>query len=221
MSSKLSLTVLCLPLCCNAADGAEPSNRPWLEQYRLTIGLSLKSVDFDIYPEDSLDAAGTLSEDFHTTAFITLSGPPAYFGESSWGWFIEYSLSRFVLHRQLINDQLIDLGTSMTGFDVYIAPTLFYTFNSPDLLEGEHERINIGLGAGLGYLKASGDIILTESGGQRLAVDITNAGLAIVLFVEYQSEHFSSRIAGGGTSHTSKGLEYEAFGFEWSFGYSF
>ncbi len=221
MSSKLLLAVLSLPLCCNAGDATETTNQSWLEQSRWTIGVSLKSVDFDIYPEGSLNAAGTLSEDFHTTPFITLSGPPAYFGDSPWGWFIEYSLSQFALNRQLINDQLIDLGTSMTGYDVYIAPTLFYRFDTPNLVAGEHDRINAGLGAGLGYLKASGSVILTASGGKRLAVDISNAGLAIVIFVEYLSDHFRSRIAGGGTSYTSNGLEYEAFGFEWSFGYSF
>ena len=198
-----------------------PPAAAFFGQHRLTIGVSFNSVDFDVYPQGSLNAAGTLSEDFHTTPFVTLSGSPSYFDDSSFGWFFEYSLSRFALNQQLVNDSLVDLGSSVSGYDIYIAPTLFYSFRGPFLLHRADETINVGVGAGLGYLKASGDIILTESNGQRLAIDIADAGLAVVIFVEYQAGHFHSRISGGGTSYTDAGLEYDAFGFEWSVGYSF
>ena len=78
-----------------------------------------------------------------------------------------------------------------------------------------------GLGVGLGYLNAGGDIVFTESTQQRVEIDVSGAAIAVSLFLDYSFGHFVTRISGGLTSHTQGAYDYDAFGFSWSFGYIF
>ena len=100
-----------------------------LSAYRLTPGISLRSTDLDVYNKGSTDTNGTLSEDFSYWPFIMLSSPYKYFGESNWGGLMEYSFSGFELNQQLVNDELVDLGTSVKGYYAFVTPTMFYSFS--------------------------------------------------------------------------------------------
>ena len=192
-----------------------------LSSYRLTPGITLKSTDFDVYNKGSTSTNGTLSEDFAYWPFVVLGSPYKYFGESNWGGLMEYSFSGFKLNQQLVNDELVDLGTSVKGYHAFVTPTLFYSF-SGQRPHGKYDQTVIaGLGVGLGYLNASGDIIFTESTQQRFDIDVSGTALAISLFVDYRFGSFTTRISGRGTTYTEGGFDYDAFGFAWSFGYIF
>jgi hypothetical protein len=192
-----------------------------LSSYRLTSGITLRSTDFDVYNKGSSSTNGTLSEDFSYWPFITLASPYKYFGESNWGGLMEYSISFFELDQQLVNDELADLGTSVKGYYAFVTPTVFYSFTGQEPHGKYDQTVIAGLGVGLGYLNASGDIIFTESTQQRVDLDVSGAALAVSLFVDYRFGSFVTRISGGLTSHTAGAYDYDAFGFSWSFGYIF
>jgi len=213
----LLLVIIALPLISRGDTLVESL----LSAYRLIPGITLRSTDFDVYNKGSTDPNGTLSEDFSYWPFIMLGSPYKYFGESNWGGLMEYSFSGFELNQQLVNDELVDLGTSVKGYYAFVTPTVFYSF-SGQRPHGKYDQTVItGLGVGLGYLKADGDIIFTETTQQRADIDISGAALAISLFLDYRFGSYVTRISGGYTSHAEGAYEYDAFGFSWSFGYIF
>jgi hypothetical protein len=213
----LLLVIMTLPLISRGDTLVESL----LSAYRLTPGVSLRSTDFDVYNKGSTDPNGTLSEDFSYWPFIVLGSPYKYFGESNWGGLMEYSFSGFELNQQLVNDELVDLGTSVKGYYAFITPTVFYSF-SGQRPHGKYDQTLItGLGVGLGYLNASGDIIFTETTQQRADIDVSGVALAVSLFLDYRFGSYVTRISGGLTSHAEGAYEYDAFGFAWSFGYIF
>jgi hypothetical protein len=192
-----------------------------LSSYRVTAGVSVKSVDIDVYNEGSTSANGTLSEEFSYTPYIILGSPYKYFGESNWGGLMEYSFSTFNLSQQIVNDELVDLGTSVKGYDVFVTPTVFYSFFGQNASAKYDHTLITGLGVGIGYLKSTGEIIFTESTQERHEIDVNGLGLAVSIFIDYRIGNFSTRISGGGTSYTQDNLEYDAFAFSWDFGYTF
>ena len=213
----LLLTVIALP----GISRSESFVTSLLASYRLIPGITMKSTDFDVYNKDSSNTNGTLSEDISYSPFILLGSPYRFFGESNWGGLMEYSFSRFELNQQLVNDELVDLGTSVKGYYAYVTPTLFYSFTGQKP-SGKYDQTFIaGLGVGAGYLNGSGDIIFTETTQQRHEIDISGPALAVSLFVEYRFSHFVTRISGRGTTFTHGDYDYDAFGFLWSFGYIF
>lgn len=99
-------------------DGAHPS-------YRITAGLSVYSTDFDIYNKGSLNPGGTLSEELSYSPSIIIGSPYHYFSNSNWASSIEYSFAGFRLNQQLVNNQLVELGTSVNGYNVLSHRPLF------------------------------------------------------------------------------------------------
>lgn len=213
----LFLVVIALP----ATSRGDTLVESLLSSYRLTPGITVRSTDFDVYNKGGTDTNGTLSEDFTYWPFITLGSPYKYFGESNWGGLMEYNFSVFELDQQLVNDELVDLGTSVKGYYAFVTPTLFYSFTGQKPHGKYNQSVITGLGAGLGYLSASGDIIFTETTQQRVEIDVSGAALAVSLFVDYRIGNFTTRISGRGTTYTEGGFDYDAFGFAWSFGYIF
>jgi len=213
----LLLVIIALP----ATSRGDTFVESLLSAYRLTPGVTLRSTDFDVYNKGSTDTNGTLSEDFSYWPFIMLGSPYKYFGESSWGGLMEYSFSVFELDQQLVNDELVDLGTSVKGYYAFATPTVFYSFTGQKPHGKYDQTLIAGLGIGLGYVNASGDIIFTETTQQRLDIDVSGAALAISLFVDYRFGNFVTRISGSGTTYTKGAFDYDAFGFMWSFGYIF
>ena len=217
--SMLFFTVVMMMLPATSWSNTNSENL--LAEYRITAGITFYSTDFDVYNEGSTSTNGTLSEDFTSAPFIILGSPYRYFGASNWGALMEYSFSGFQLNQQLVNDELVDLGTSIKGYYAYITPTLFYSFKGQQSHANPESAIITGLGLGLGYLNASGDIVFTETTQQRLDIDISGMALTVSGFVDYRTGNFMSRISVGLTSLTENELDYDSFGFAWDFGYVF
>ena len=98
---------------------------------------------------------------------------------------------------------------------------MFYSF-SGQRPHGKYDQTLVtGRGAGLGYLNTSGDIIFTETTQQRAAIDVSGVALAVSLFLDYRFGSYMTQISGGLTCHAEGTYEYEAFGFSWSFVYTF
>lgn len=215
--SLLLFLTLATPVC----SWADTSLAGLFEDYRTTMGIKINLIDFDVYNENSTSPNGTLSEDFSYSPIFTLGSPYKYFKDSNWGGLMEYSFSGFRLKKQLVNDRLVNLNTSVDGYYAFATPTLFYSFSNNNAETVSPQKIIAGLGIGLGYLKASGNIIFTETTQQLHDIDISGLALAISMFIDYQQDNFVSRISAGMTSHSKNNLDYDAFGFEWDFAYLF
>ena len=192
-----------------------------LSSYRITAGISVNSIDFDVYNEGGISPNGTLSEEFSYSPIIILGSPYKFIDESNWGGLMEYSFSTFQLNQQLVNDEFVDLGTSVKGYYVFVTPTVFYSFLERNPRNKYDQTLLTGIGVGLGYLKATGDIIFTETTQERHEIDVNGVALAISMFMDYRIGNFVTRISGGLTSHTNDNLDYDAFRFAWNFGYVF
>ena len=221
MHLEKALTLFFIVFMMPGISWSESNTDNLLSSYRITAGITVNSIDFDVYNKDSSNPNGTLSEDFSFYPFIILSSPYKFFAESNWGGLMEYSLSGFQLNQQYTNDNLIDLGTSVKGYYIFATPTLLYSFNGQSLHGNLKPAITAGLGIGIGYLSATGDMIFTESTQERFPIDINGAALAVSLFVDYRTGDFITRISGGLTSHSKNKYEYDAFGFSLDFGYIF
>jgi len=192
-----------------------------LSGHRLTAGVTVNLVEFDVYNRDSTDPNGTLSQDFSYAPIFRLGGPYNFIGKSNWGGMLEYSFTTFKLDQQLVDDQLVDLGTSVDGYYVFVTPALFYSFGQSLSAELNRNTLIAGLGVGLGYLNASGDIRFTETTGELHAFDVSGLALAISLFVDFRRGEFASRLSGGLTTYSKGDFDYDSFGFEWEFSYVF
>jgi len=213
----LPLIALMLP----ATSWGDNHEENFLSSYRVTAGITVNLIDFDVYNKDSTNTNGTLSEDFSYSPFVILGSPYKYFSESNWGGLMEYSFSGFQLNKQYTGGDLVDLGTSVKGYYVFATPTLLYSFRGQNSQDNNYRTIIAGLGIGIGYLNATGDIIFTETTQERFAIDINGAALAVSLFVDYRAGNFITRVSGGLTSHSKNNYDYDAFGFTMDFGYVF
>lgn len=192
-----------------------------IADYGLKIGLGFSSTDFDVYTEGSMDPNGTFSEDFTWFPYLTLVSPYRYFGETRAGGMMEYKISGFRLSRQLVGDDLVDLGSSLSGSYAFVTPTLFYSFTGRNASVTLGQSLIIGIGVGIGYLRANGDIVFTETTGQRFNINISGMAIAVSGFVEYRIHGFELRVYSGLVSHTEGGYDYDAFGFGVNAGYVF
>jgi len=221
MHSRKTLILLLLLIIFPEISWSDAIVENILSSYRVTAGISVKQRQFDVQNEGSINPNGTLSEDFSYTPYIILGSPYRYIGESKWGSFIEYSISTFNLNQQMVNDELVDLGTSVKGYDIFVTPTLFYSFFGQNPSIKHDQTLLSGIGVGVGYLKATGDIIFTETTQERQDIDVSGLDLAVSIFVDYRIGNFTTRITAGGTTYTRDNLDYQAFAFSWDFGYTF
>ena len=221
MYSRHALILLLTISTLSGASWSETTTGNLLSTYRATIGIKINVFDFDVYNKDSTNPNGTLSEDFSYSPIFKLGSPLNYIEDSNWGGLMEYSFSGFTLNQQFVNNRLVDLGTSVKGYYAFVTPTLFYSFAESFTDKDTDLSLITGLGLGIGYLKATGDIIFTETTQQRLEIDVNGLALAISLFVDYRFENFMTRLSGELISHSKGNNDYDAFGFTWDFSYVF
>ena len=82
----------------------------------------------------------------------------SFFGEADIGVLMEYDITSFSLNMQDVGGENVDLGTFVDGYSAFVTPTIFYSFSGRDI-GGKHDQALItGVGFGLAYLHASGDI---------------------------------------------------------------
>ncbi len=192
------------------------------ERTGITVGLSSRWIEFDYTSDAELEKdvptpAGVMTRDLGTTLLLRLDAPldrQAHF-------LIEAGLSPFDLSRQSIDDRerTRDLGTRVQGLYAHLTPMVaaFVPSKTPLPL-----RYGIGLGVGVGYLRARGDMILTEDGSNtRREVDIAGFGLSFALFLQIEYDRWQSRVQAAGPMLDRDGGAYSMNILSWDLGYRF
>lgn len=215
-----------LPVCAEAARPPSPPQEPdyvlypepreinWYNGFRMFVGTSTKQVTFTVQDKKTLRKQGALTEEMQTSPSIHFETPYYYFNNdpaSKTGWYIELGYSSFAVSKQEIGDEnsdvLVDMGTSVTGRYLYLTPVAFYNFGDLNIKQGCGlslsttdacgQSFKFGIGIGIGYLQAKGDIILTETPGQeRVSIDTNEIGSTIVVLMEYRLNNWMLRARG-------------------------
>ena len=188
--------------------------------YRVTTGINVSATDFDVYNKGSTDTNGTLTEDFSYAPFIILGSPYKFLKDSRWGLLMEYNFSGFRLSKQFVTGENVNLGTSVNGYYAFVTPTLFYLFDNAVLADRRRSLI-AGMGIGIGYLKATGNIKLTETTNQLFDIDVSGVATAISLFVDYRIGDFMTRLSGDLTTLSEGDFDYDSFAFNLGVSYVF
>lgn len=194
-----------------------------MEGYSLTIGASVKQLDFDYYRSvDDDDPAGSMTEGMYVTYLIRAGSPYNLSQNKKWGYYFETSFSSFSMSKQNVDDEEKNLGTSVKGHSGYITPIGFFLLGPLPRNNKNKLSLLTGVGIGLGYLSAKGNMLLTEDGSNELfEVDENGFDLAVSLLLEAHYGHWMSRIYGAGPLLDSGESTYSVFDFTWDFGYTY
>ena len=194
---------------------------------RLVIGITAKSTDLEVQnPDNPFDAYGLLTQPgFTFTPLLSFYTPDIYFNDHSrWGWFIDLGWKNFTLSRQekpngLSADLPLDLGTSVTGNFYHLTPVLFYSWGDRHIGKQGGQSFKFGVGYGVGYMQATGNIIFTETTQENHAINISGTGLAVSVLMDYRYNNWYMRALGSGPGITRRGYEYAIFDFSMDMGY--
>jgi len=196
----IGLALICWPINTFANDNA----------WNYSIGLSLKQLSLDIYEKGQTDPEGILTDDFRVLPELGLESYITYFSNSSWGYKFVVNLGWFKMTTQEVALEDVNLGTSAEGYFLYAMPVGVYEF----FKEKENSSLLVGVGLGVGYLNASGDIIFTESSPQtRHEFNFSELTYAYGLFLEYVRDSWSYSISLYGPEISKGDYEYNLFDF--------
>lgn len=188
---RTGFIIFIILLVCSALATANDNHQD--ASYRLAGGISIKELSFDVYEKGSTDSLGTLTEGLYPTLFIHAGSPYRYFTKNTnWGYYFEYGLSLFEISEQEVGLNEVNMDTSVQGGYFYLTPTLIYNIGQK---AGWPHTFILGLGVGVGYLKAEGDIILTEtSSKERHEIDIDDFGYAVSILGDIKIDRYLIRL---------------------------
>ncbi|MBD3610013.1 MAG: hypothetical protein HUJ30_05635 [Gammaproteobacteria bacterium] len=190
---------------------------------KFIIGITSQSIDLEVNDaENPFITYGQLTSGSSTELLISYQTPSRYFDNSRWGYFVEFAYKHYLLSMQdsPYNPDIepTDLSTSAEGRFYHLTPVLFYSWGDRFIVnKGSLSRFGIGLG--MGYLQADGDIIFTETDGQTHGFSLDGFGNSIIVFFDYQRDNLYVRVNGGGPSLQRGIYDYEIFDFSFDIGY--
>lgn len=198
------------------------------QYYSIDILLTHSSDFFDVYESsDDIDPIGSFYGNENNSVTIGLNLPYHYAGNSNFGYYFNYKFNRFNIDTQdttITSSDVheMDLGTSVTGYNIYATVSGFYNFGDKIIENDDDSSFKIGLGIGVGYLKADGDIILTELATQpKIDIGISDFGFNYGIFFDYRYGPWVFRIDTFGTSVKQGEYYFEDISQSFQIGYSF
>lgn len=217
---------LLIPALCLGQDIA--SDTADLNKYSIDILFSHSGDFFDAYESsDDINPIGSFYGNEQNSLAFTFSFPYHYFHNSNAGYYVNYNIKHFDFNKQDtsitstgINE--VNLGTSVSGYNVYAFTSFFYNFGDRFIVTDDNKSLKLGIGIGLGYLKADGDIILTEQSGSPLVdINISDVGLAFGLYIDYRYGPWVFRLEGFSTEARQDSIHFEYMTIPLQIGYSY
>ena len=213
---------ICLLLLASPAwgDGIEAVKYSFSRAY-VDVGIAGKQMVLDVSDSATQTTQGELQSEMDMGPFLSLGTAYSYFDDSNWGYNFTFSISPFSIDKQLVNENdtdPVDLGSSAKGYFFYASPVLFYHFGAKDR---QGHSLKFGIGVGIGYLKAKGDIVYTRSDGQRHNFDISGGDFSVAVLMEYRYRNWLLRATGAGPVVSQGGYDYQFMDIAVQMGYSF
>jgi len=180
------------------------------DAWNFTLGLSIKQLSLDVYEINKTDPEGILTQDFTIAPELGLESGITYFTNSYWGYKYAINFGAFEMNTQEVALQDIDLNTSADGYFLYAMPVLVYDF----LKNKNDQHLLLGVGFGIGYLNASGNIVLTESSPQITHnFDFSELTVSYGVYFDYSVNSWSYNISLYGPEVIDQNYEYNLFNF--------
>ena len=224
--SFIKITLLLLFIITPKVSWSDEPPADYLSSYRFTVGVSAYAGEFSVGPfsafsDNTSPAFGTLTEDFSYTPYVSLGSPYKFLGETNFAVLMEYDFTSFSLNKQDVDGKDIDLGTSVSGYSAFVTPNITMSLMGRQPYGKYKQSLIIGSGLGLGYLRATGDIIYTETTLERKDINISSLAYALSVFGDYRIGNFVSRITLSMTGVPRGDIEYRYTGYALSIGYIF
>ena len=168
------------------ANGEETLLREVANYYRSNFGIAFKQILLDISDTDSLETVALLEGNLVPWPYLSFQSPTKYFGESRFGWLMEYGLSGFSIDKQsepFSTTKATDRGTAADGWFLYAMPTLTWD-------QSEYFRMGFGLGGGI--MSVKGDALIYDPFPTitRLKYDLTELTWGGYFLTEYLVGNF-------------------------------
>lgn len=180
------------------------------DSWNYSIGVSVKQLSLDVYASGASDPLGVLTEDYSFMPELGVDSDITYLQNGAWGYKYAISFGGFEMTSQEVNLDDVNLGTSASGYYLYAMPVAVYDFNKGRA----NNALILGLGVGVGYLDASGDIIFTEVLPQvKHDFDFSEFSFSYGLFFEHEIDSWSYSVSLYGPEVSRGGYEYNLFDF--------
>lgn len=193
-----------LPFSDTPAKNTTPQ-KGFFDGYTLMPSLMGKNIVFE-YRElgykyaDIGTATGRLIDEAYIAPGIELRSPISYQYGGIRGFnidtFVETTYSTFAANKQRIyKDSKVtteDLGTEVHGSYLDISYILFAQYRDTYYITDKIHAVRLGIGAGLRYFKAKGNIILTDNvlKRQEVAINVEETVFLATVMFEYQYGNF-------------------------------
>lgn len=223
LSAFIFTMIFLTPVFAAATEDSRPSSSmlDFFKGYFLDVGIAIKQLRLDVYDNSSGDLHGTMTGDLKIIPYLNIGTPFTYIYESNFGYNLLFGFSGFDMKTQEIGNEDINLGTSAEGYFFYATPILFYNFGDKAIVDGKGHTLKVGIDFGVGYLKASGDIILTGSPSQRkITFDEEKLTLAYGLMLDYRINRWAFNLKFVGPEISANQHDYILFDFSLSMAYS-
>ena len=177
------------------------------------VGLTVKQVSLDVFEEGETDPAGILIDDLSFFPEFGVESNINYFPDSSWGYKFVVNLAGFDISKQEVDLDDVDLDTSADGYFFYAMPVGLYDFHK----QNADSSLLVGIGVGIGYLNAEGDIILTELDTPvRQDFDFSELTYSTGVFFQYIVEGWSFSTSVAGPEVSDDDFDYNLFDLTFS-----
>jgi len=192
----LVISILVLTHACPAISLAAEPETPIDEAatyIRSNFGIAFKQVLLNLSDTNTADTVALLEGDLVPWPFLSFQSPARYFGESRFGWLMEYGLSGFNIDEQsepFSTTEATDRDTSAKGWFIYAMPTLTWDAS---------ENFRFGMGLGGGIMSVEGDALIYDPFPTvtRLKYDFTELTWGGYFLAEYVVKNFMIGVHAG------------------------
>ncbi|UCG39109.1 MAG: hypothetical protein JSV00_02430 [bacterium] len=211
-SVLLSLSLAAAPAA--AAPDDEGAEVPLGNGYRGSFGISFRGAGLDVTDDQWILVS--MYGDMVPTPTFSLESPVRFFGESRFGWYMQYSLTLFKLDRQdtPFTFDMEDLGTSVKGLYLAAAPVLVW---EPE------PTYQTGMGLALGLVSLEGDVIVYPDFDllvpERHEVDVTGLATGFYIYSIYRVGKVILGVHVGMLTIGDSPYDYDVFEYSLDIGY--
>lgn len=194
----------------------------WFKDYKMDVSFSFHELGLDVSTQDPDNLPqGKMGGGLLPTFLVNFETQERYLGESSLGFNLIAGLSTYCANTQRvgIEGEVQNFNTSASGMMAYFTPTLFYTLGDKYYKDDDYRAFKIGIGLGIGYLSATGNIKLTEGDQSILPLDISGFGMSSSFFLEYHRDRWIYRMRATGPSFTDDTYRYSVYDIYIGVGY--
>jgi len=169
----------------------------------IDTGISAGSIAFGV-KDNNGSLLGEMKEELGANVYLATRFKQNDGLWDNWGYFLEAGLGSYNINTQAVDEEFVNLGTKINGKYAYLTWILYYKHR----FKGD-AYFAYGLGAGIGYLSADGNVKLTEvSGEPTVNIDLSDVSASGGLYMEYFRSKWFVRLAAYGPSFTEEPYEF-------------